>query len=484
MYKKIVCIALILGVSVMGFAENKQSKQATSDANKALIEQAVAQKHEELMGNLKSNLNAKEKVKAKKVNFGKANKETKHRFLFAGNTTEHMNMKKPTLKKVYNYLVKNKSKVSTDFEYFPNQVSQQPRISKGVFTCNTKGRTNTAVSKSGNEISDSKHDVTLKWVGKIVEKNGNYVVKNVKLRTITIEKDLTAEREKIKNDAENLIEGYYNDLETKNWEPVFEPEIATKESMRNLLENKSIAVKTDDGEINIDENSIVGLDLIKPNGQILNIKENEVPKINVYVDPTPYFTEDAFFYPEDVQAYYVYALAFAILLDNDLNSKISKVDYRQVGFNKPQVNEELLNMWKEKGQNANDLATNFKGGLENYVATINAKDREAIIKMFENKKGKVEVSHLAKDKENIKQRSVVQYIGGLRGKSLEITFGKRRIENGNINTIVYPFHQKYVSKKYTDCTDKELYIKYDEKTGKYVIDKVLVIEGSTKNCEE
>ena len=481
MYKKILCIALMLGISVTGFAAKKQSKQIASDANKALIEQAVSQKHEELLGNLKYNLDVKEKVKKKKVNFGKANKETKHRFLFEGNTTEHLNMKKPTLKKVYNYLVNNKSKVSTEFEYFPNQVSQQPRISKGAFTCNTKGRAITAVSKNGAGISDSKHDVTLRWIGRIVEKNGAFEVKSVKLRTVTIEKDFTVERAKIKKDAENLIEGYYDDLETKNWEPVFTPEIANKESMKYLLENKSTAVKKDDTEIKVDENSIVGLDLIRPNGQTLEV--NEVPKINVYVDPTPYFTEDAFFYPENVQAYYVYALAFAITIDDRFNSKISKVDYKQIGFNKPQVNEELLNMWKEKGKSANELATNFKDGLESYVANMKAEDKEFLVNMFENKKSKVEVSYLVSDNEKIKKRTVSQYLASLRGENIEITFGKRRIENGDINTIVYPFQQKYISKKYTDCTDKELYMKYDEQTGKYVVDQIIVIEGSTRKCE-
>lgn len=478
MYRKFLFIALIISVSVSGFA------QTTAEKNKALIEQEVSKKHLEFAGTLERELNSTDKVKSK-VGFGIANKEEKYRFLFAGDTQELMGKKKPTLKKVYKSLLNEKPKVSTEFSLSQPKISQAPIVKKGVFICNTRSQTTSVVKKNGVNVSEAKYGVTFKWVGKITQdkKSGNYEVKKIKLATVTVEKNFDDERDQLKLEAEKLIAEYYDNLENRNWNAVFEPEVSNADDVRYLLENKSIAVQRDEDGINIASTNLSSLNLIKPKGETFTTSKTDVPNIKINVDPVPFYTEDAFLYPKNAEAYFTYALKFTIAVDENLKGKIAKVDYSKVEFNSPKFDEELAAQLKEKGSKANELATNFKGKITNYVEVPNLKDKEDLTKMFVKNNATVQVSYLVKGEEKINTRSAKAYFANLKGKNIDINFGKRRVENIEMNTVVFPFHQRYTGIKYTDCTDKELYLIYDEKEGKYFVEKITVVKGSTKTCE-
>ena len=473
MYKKILSIALIVGMSLSGFAQEARPK--SSEIRRAAIEQAVSQKHEEMMGNMMKELNSTERVKKSAVKFRKAGKEERYRFLFAGDVQEQFGVKKPTLRKVYRYMTLNKPQITTDFSFKPNQISRQPSVKKGKFTSNTKGQVISIVKKDGNVIGETKYDVTLMWEGKVAKnkKTGNYDVKGIKLVSINQDRNLDNEIKKMQKNIEELIKGYYADLEARNFDAVFTPEIPDLVVVKPLLEN-SIEIKRETNDFNFATPD--------PRSETFTTSENEVPVIEIYVDPIPHFKDEAYFYPADAKAYHLCSLTFTVTFDKEYNGELTKVDYKHLGFNPPMIDQERKTTWTAKSRSAQELANNFKGKIEVFVSNPNAKDREELIAMFA-KNAVIEVSHLdASGKEIIRTRTPRQYFSNLRGKSMSVNFTNKEVLNNDINTIVYTFLQKYTG-KFTDCTDKKLYLKYDEKEGRYFIEKIEVVKGSTRKCE-
>ena len=469
MYKKILCIALIVGVSFTGFAQ-EQAKPKSSEVRKAAIEQAVSQTHNELMGNMMKELNSTEIIKKSAVKFRKAGKEEKYRFLFAGDVQEKFGIKKPTLKKVYRYLTVAKPVFTTEFSFEPNQISKQPSVTKGKFTSNTKGKVVTTVKKGGNVIGETKYDVTLRWEGKVAKnKNtGKYDVKGIKLVSVSQDRNLDDEMIKMQRAIEELIKGYYNNLEASNWSEVFTPTVPDIEVVKPLLQ-KSIEIKRETNNFKFAAPD--------PNNGTFVTSEKDVPVIEIYVDPVPHFKDEAYFYSVDAKAYHLCDLTFTIAFDKEYNGRIDKVEYKHLGFNPPMINAELKAAWQEKSRNAQDLSNLFKTKIE---ICNDTKARAELIKMF-TKDGIVEVGFV-NGEEKIKTRTAKQYFTNMKCKSMSINYQKKEILNNNINTIVYTFLQKYVG-SFTDCTDKKLYLKYDEKEGKYFIEKIEVVKGSTVKCE-
>jgi len=471
MFKKILFIALIMGVGLAGFAQEQTAKPRSSELRKAAIEQAVSQKHDELMGDMKKELNSTEKVKKSAVKFRKAGKEERYRFLFAGDVQGQFGIKKPTLKKVYKYLLVNKPQVTTDFSFEPNKISKPPYVKKGkLFTANTKGEVVSAVKKDGNVIGESKYDITLAWKGVVVKdkKTNDYKVKCI-LTSVTQDKNFDAEMIKMQKSIDELVKGYYNDLEAGNWNAVFAPEIPDIEVVKPLLQ-KSIEIKRETNEFKYA--------VIDPHNKTFTTSEKEVPVIEIYINPTPYIKDEPYFYPENPKAYHLCDLTFTIEFDKDYNGKLTKVDYKHLGFNPPRIDEKRRAAWRDKSNNAQDIANSFKNKME---VCDNLKLREDIIKMFA-KDGEVEVA-FANGEEKIVTRTAKQYFSNLRCKKMTIYFEKKELLNNDINNIVYTFLQKYTG-RFTDCTNKKLYLKYDEKEGKYFIEKIEVVKGSTKKCEE
>ena len=478
MYKKILCIALVVGVSLTGFAQ-EQAKPKSSEIRRAAIEQAVSQKHAELMGNMMKELNSTEIIKKSAVKFRKAGKEERYRFLFAGDVQEQFGVKKPTLKKVYRYLTVAKPQVTTEFSFEPNQISKQPSVTKGKFSSNTKGKVITTVKKGGNVIGETKYDVTLRWQGKVAKnKNtGNYDVKCIKLVSVYQDRNFDDDMLKMQKAIEELIQGYYDDLEANNWEAVFTPEIPDLAVVKPLLE-KSIEVKRETNDFKYAAPD--------PHSETFTTSENEVPVIEIYVDPAPHFKDEAYFYPADAKAYHLCSLTFTIAFNKDFEGELTKVDYTHLGFNPPMLDKELKAAWQDKIRGAQDIANSFKDKIEVYVTSgSNAKSRDELAGMFIKNNGKVvEVSFLEKSGEEIiKTRTAKEYFTNLRGKKMSVNFDKKEFLNNDINTVVYTFLQKYTG-RFTDCTDKKLYLKYDEKAGKYFIEKIEVVRGSTRKCEE
>jgi len=471
MYKKNLFIAIIFGIVINGFAQ-EQAKPKSSELRKAAIEQAVSQKHDELMGNMKKELNSTEKIKKSTVKFRKAGRGEKYKFLFVGDVQDEFGIKKPNLKKVYKYLLKSKPQVTTEFSFDSIGISKHPSVKKGKsFTVKTKSDVKTVVKKDGIVIGETSYDVTFAWKGRVAKnkKTGNYNVKCIKLTSVNQERNFDKEMMKMKKSIEELIKGYYNDLEARNWNAVFAPEIPDIEVVKPLLQ-KSIEIKRETNDFKFAAPD--------PQSETFTTSEKEVPVIEIYLDPTPYFKDESYFYPENAKAYHLLDLTFTIDFDKDYNGKLTKVEYKHLGFNPPKIDEGRRTAWRDKNNNAQEVANNFKNKME---ICDNPKVREDVLKMFA-KDGVVEVSFV-NGEEKIKTRNVREYLSNLRCKKMTITFEKKEILNNDINNIVYTFLQKYTG-KFTDCTNKKLYLKYDEKVGKYFIEKVEVVKGSTVKCEE
>ena len=471
MYKKFLCIALVAGVSLAGFAQ--QARPKSSEVRAAAIEQAISQKHEELMGNMMKELNSTERVKKSAVKFKKAGKEDKFKFLFAGDTQELIGLKKPTLKKVYRYLTVTKPLFTTEFSFEPSTMSKQPSVQKGKFTSNTRGKVISTVKKGGKIIGENSYDVTLVWEGKVAKNKdtGKYDVKGIKLLSVNQDRNFDKEMMKMQIATNELIRAYYDDLEAKNWGAVFTPEVPDIEVVKPLLQN-SVEVKR--------ETNTFKLKSPDPQSGTFTTAETEVPVIEIYVDPAPHFKDEAYFYPADAKAYHLCDLTFTIAFDKEYNGEISKVEYKHLGFNPPMVDKELKAAWGEKNRKAQDISNLFKEKIEVYVEKCNAKDRDELIKMFA-KNGLVEVAFV-NGSEKVLVRPAKQYFSNLRGKKMAVNYEKKEILNNDINTIVYSFLQKY-SGSFTDCTNKKLYLKYDEKEGRYFIEKIEVVKGNTVKCE-
>ena len=91
----------------------------------------------------------------------------------------------------------------------------------------------------------------------------------------------------------------------------------------------------------------------------------------------------------------------------------------------------------------------------------------------------VEVSNVAAGEEKIYARTVSQYLTRLKTASMKIELG-RPVVGPALESIIYPVSQQFESAAYSDYTEKEIHLLYDHEVAGYVIDKVLVVKGSTR----
>ena len=179
----------------------------------------------------------------------------------------------------------------------------------------TKADVTVEVDKEGIESGIASNNVALVWDGRISLVNGEVNDKKKmtppRLRTIMISPAGSSEPkdEQMRARAKELIEEYYQNLQSSNRAAVLAPEIPNKTEFDNWLRNKTRLVV--DGDINVP----------LPDATSQTIEVRNVPDVTIYVDPTPYMTEDVSQYSK-TEAYHQLALTFTVDFQADEIAKV------------------------------------------------------------------------------------------------------------------------------------------------------------------
>ena len=469
MNKKILCIALMVGVSVMGFAQTP-------------AEQAVSDKHKELLEGIKRGVENFEKGKVTKL-LGEAGNKNAQFLLSKGKPKSFFKLEKPTFKNVYKKLskksamrpAKKEEAVPSEFSYFNSPVVEQG-VTKSRFRTSSEIYTK---AQKGSNISEVKCSVIFEWdvkfnTGKKAEKKpiNKITLKSVKITDVNF---FDSEKQQMQETADRLIKDYYQNLLSKNLTALFAPEVPQKAEVEKWLSESTKIEKTGD---------FTALPL--PEDLVITTKA--VPPVTIHLDPAQYMTEGDSLYVSK-EAYRKTALAFKITIDKDDLKKgtINKVDYSETEFKKPEIKKVLLganNQQQQQHQEALRLAQEFTGKLKSYTATgATDKDlRNALITMFEKQRDIVEVSNIRNNE--IRRPSITEYCARLRKADMNFDLSDPVFEN-DMNIVIFPFGQKFDSRtsNYCDHTSKKIHMKYDSNKKTYSITKVTVVERTTKPCE-
>ena len=191
------------------------------------------------------------------------------------------------------------------------KVPKTERKTKMVsYAVTTQADVTVEVSKEDVATSIANNKVALIWDGRIRLVNGEVDEKNMtppRLRTIVIGSE--SKEEQMSARAKDLIKEYYQNLQSSNRAAVLAPEIPNKTEFDSWLHNKTRLVV--EGDINVP--------LPEAKGQTIEVRN--VPDVTIYVDPTPYMTEDISQYSK-TEAYHQLALTFTVDFQAD---KITKV---------------------------------------------------------------------------------------------------------------------------------------------------------------
>ena len=303
---KIAAFGLVLCTGIRGFAQMK-----------GVVEDSVAAKHQAFKECFER-LDKKFKPKLKE------NHVSTTRFKKVANTSQFL-IEKKKIKKVvgsksgtgrlaatYNKLVKmgKKNAVETDVNYL---ITGVPSLVKAKNKKRCTYKTTAALrveTKANNQISVAKNDLTLMWTVKLNDAKGT--IKSTQLTSVKakpVSGFFEYEKQLMQETAKGLIEKYYQNIVSKQWDAVLKPEIPNKENVKKKLQNSS-------------EIEVVGsVQVPLSNGQTIFVGEDSVPFLDVYA-------------PENT----IFALTFYIKIqDNLTNGEITKVAYRQTNVEKPQA---------------------------------------------------------------------------------------------------------------------------------------------------
>ena len=462
MYRKVLCIAVVTGISLMGF----------SQTNDKSIENIVQQRHQELMTNIENGLKNKSNVC-----FGAAKKGRGQQFLL-NNSKVHKFTKdnKKALKDVYKGMVNNNVKLEKPVYFSSIEVikgedgrEKDKIFGKGTKVVKknklvryyTKSEVN-IVTKKGNDISNAKNDVILEWV---VYKNKPMLKTTLLTKTSAMPKDylkseIIEQNQKISDIAKERIKRYYADLANGN------ADIQEKLSSDIILNAAPTLVNDKD--------------IVIPVNVATNIQRQFIstsaPDIKVYVNPQKYYLYgDASIYDNDASAYYNFKPTFFIHFPDkeDLTKDvIFKVELVNDGFTEPVISPEKV-MQKAQAQNS---ATDYVQKLQECISNI--KTRDDIRKMFFDN-STIEVANIVNGKTKISERSVKEYFYNLQAIEFKVILDHpdypKFPNSPDLTKAIFLFNQKYISKNYKDCTDKEIYLKYDKQKEQYLIEKITVV---------
>lgn len=321
------------------------------------------------------------------------------------------------------------------------------KIKNYIYT--TENEVGVASVKDDTLYSNARYHVIIEWGVEPQSKDTTtYKVSIENISTYEIPY-LTKEKQQMGQTAKELIENWY----------------ATETVNETFAKYNSVSVKTLDGNITVET----------PQGQKFIV--TNVPEIRIDMNPEEFMTGDKTLYLEPIEAYRILKPVFEITINDDFTSgSITNVDFKEITLHKPETVAERIEKYIKQEQLIND----YVAGLTNYVNDRSDSLRTALEGMFADKASSViEVSNVVADKETIRTRTAEQYLKRLKGNLMQIELGEPVIGTG-LETIVYPVYQQYESATYSDNTEKEIHLLYDTESAKYLIDKILVIKGSTK----
>lgn len=321
------------------------------------------------------------------------------------------------------------------------------KIKNYIYT--TENEVGVASVKDDTLYSNARYHVIIEWGVEPQSKDTTtYKVSIENISTYEIPY-LTKEKQQMGQTAKELIENWY----------------ATETVNETFAKYNSVSVKTLDGNITVET----------PQGQKFIV--TNVPEIRIDMNPEEFMTGDKTLYLEPIEAYRILKPVFEITINDDFTSgSITNVDFKEITLHKPETVAERIEKYIKQEQLIND----YVAGLTNYVNDRSDSLRTALEGIFADKASSViEVSNVVADKETIRTRTAEQYLKRLKGNLMQIELGEPVIGTG-LETIVYPVYQQYESATYSDNTEKEIHLLYDAESAKYLIDKILVIKGSTK----
>lgn len=334
--------------------------------------------------------------------------------------------------------------------YTEEDTTKNGKIKGYIYT--TENEVGVASVKDDTLHSRARYHVEIEWIvtwkcsGQGKDTTYKPTIANISTYEIPY---LTKEKQQMGQTAKELIENWY----------------ATETVNETFAKYNPVSVKTLDGNITVET----------PQGQKFIV--TNVPEIRIDMNPEEFMTGDKTLYLEPIEAYRILKPVFEITINDDFTSgSITNVDFKEITLHKPETVAERIEKYIKQEQLIND----YVAGLTNYVNDRSDSLRTALEGMFADKASSViEVSNVVADKETIRTRTAEQYLKRLKGNLMQIELGEPVIGTG-LETIVYPVYQQYESATYSDNTEKEIHLLYDAESAKYLIDKILVIKGSTK----
>lgn len=257
----------------------------------------------------------------------------------------------------------------------------------------------------------------------------------------------------------------------------------------NLNKSKCVTPlkNVDASNIRVDESIITGAQQ--------TVTVGSMPAINVMANnPYDYIpAQDQALYT-DPQCSWTVSPTFKVKIDID-NQTAEIVD---VNYNTKQLKPTVDPQKTKRLAEAKQVASDFFGKMSQYAQ--NPKDKEAkqlkkdIESMYAGKANKdksVQFTLIKKDgsedqKYVDKPTTLSSYLQHLPACEMNMRYGNARFGE-NTDEVIIPFTQtykqnypeNYKGQKYADNTDKEVYLKYDNEKGAWLIQKITAQKGST-----
>lgn len=443
MLKKLFITSLLVGASVLGFAQDPSAE--TKASAKTVVENSQKAMLEKMSLKLKG---GKEKVKF-------PNKFISQQFLFQENLIDTiLAAKSHGLKDVFEKLC-SKNNVPTEFTFeginvgsinykIYSEGKKQGQADTNVVIVPISFQTHTIAK---DNVSDVKYKVTIKWE-----------VKGEKATPVSSSAEpinyLTSERMAMLNAAKAKIIEWYANL----------PQTLDKQySEQSISELQPVTVTADD----------IKADL--PAGQ--NFTINNVTDVVINIDPYQFISESDKNLYTNPSASLTITPSFIVTVDDSFKNADIKVEYSAKEPVKPTSDKEKV----ARRDAAESTISKLAQELSSYVSVRNAEQKERVENLFNSKESNIEVSYLRQNgTERINTKTADKYLSLLKGSSLNFIDHSIELQDPNWETLVVVVNQDFKSKTYSDYTQKKVYLTYDDENKTYIIDKIEVVPNSTK----
>lgn len=443
MLKKLFITSLLVGASVLGFAQDPSAE--TKASAKTVVENSQKAMLEKMSLKLKG---GKEKVKF-------PNKFIAQQFLFQENLIDTILVAKSHgLKDVFEKLCAN-TNVPTEFTFeginvgsinykIYSEGKKQGQADTNVVIVPISFQTHTIAK---DNVSDVKYKVTIKWE-----------VKGEKATPVLSSAEpinyLTSERMAMLNAAKAKIIEWYANL----------PQTLDKQySEQSISEIQPVTVTADD----------IKADL--PAGQ--NFTINNVKDVVINIDPYQFISESDKNLYTNPSASLTITPSFIVTVDDSFKNADIKVEYSAKEPVKPTSDKEKV----ARRDAAESTISKLAQELSSYVSVRNAEQKERVENLFNSKESNIEVSYLRQNgTERINTKTADKYLSLLKGSSLNFIDHSIELQDPNWETLVVVVNQDFKSKAYSDYTQKKVYLTYDDENKTYIIDKIEVVPNSTK----